>query len=159
MNNFVHFIHPYMNPLPSFWMCTQTVSHYPLSISTKKLSTNVFLFCTNIPEPLFLFVLERTALIAKLSANESLGNIILMMINCFCGMAGRHKAFSLISNRDYCQRFSPSQIYDTPRAKLEPAQKLSPGFVEWSCAVVKTTNQLISRISWRIYIGKIFVQL
>ena len=65
----------------------KTVSHYPLSISSKKHSTNVFLFCTNIPEPLFLFVLERTALIAKLSANESLGNIILIMMNCFCSMA------------------------------------------------------------------------
>ena len=60
----------------------------------------------------------------------------LMMANCFCGMVDRRKAFSLISSRDYCQRSSSSRISDTPRAGFEPAQNLSSGFVEWSCAVV-----------------------
>ena len=42
--------------------------------------------------------------------------------------------------RDHCQRSSPSRISDTPRAAFEPAQNLSSGFVEWSCAVVITTT-------------------
>ena len=63
-----------------------------------------------------------------------------MMMNCFCGMVDRRKAFSLISSRDHCQRSSPSRISDTPRAWFEPAQNLSSGLVEWSCAVVITTT-------------------
>ena len=45
-------------------------------------------------------------------------------MNCFCGMVDRRKAFSLITSRDHCQRSSPSRISDTPRAELEPSQKL-----------------------------------
>ena len=63
-----------------------------------------------------------------------------MMMNCFCGMVDRRKAFSLISSRDHCQRSSPSRISDTPRAGFEPAQNLSSDLVEWSCAVVITTT-------------------
>ena len=62
----------------------------------------------------------------------------LMMMNCFCSMVDRRKAFSLISSRDHCQWSSPSWISDTPRAGFEPAQSLSSGLVEWSCAVVIT---------------------
>ena len=66
------------------------------------------------------------------------GNLerIMMMMNCFCVMVDRRKACNLISSRDHCQRSSPSRISDTPRAGFEPAQSLSSGFVEWSCAVV-----------------------
>ena len=60
------------------------------------------------------------------------------MMNCFCGMVDRQKAFRLISSRDHCQRSSPSQISDTPRAGFEPAQSPSSGLVEWSCVVVIT---------------------
>ena len=56
--------------------------------------------------------------------------IMMMMMNCFCGMVDRQKAFSLISSRDHCQRASPLRTSDTPRAGFEPAQDLSPGFVE-----------------------------
>ena len=59
----------------------------------------------------------------------------LMMMNCFCSMVDRRKAFSLISSRDHCQRSSPSRISDTG---FELAQNLSSGLVEWSCAVVIT---------------------
>ena len=61
-------------------------------------------------------------------------------MNCFCGMVDRRRAFSHISSRDHCQRSSPSRISDTPRAGPEPAQNLSPGLAEWSCAVVTTTT-------------------
>ena len=46
------------------------------------------------------------------------------MMNRYCGMVDRRKAFSLISSRDHCQRSSPSRISDTPRAGFEPAQNL-----------------------------------
>ena len=35
-----------------------------------------------------------------------------MMMNCFCGMVDRRKAFSLISSRNHSQRPSPLQIPD-----------------------------------------------
>ena len=40
----------------------------------------------------------------------------------------------------HCQRFLPSQISDTLHAGFEPAQNLSSGFIEWSCAVVITAT-------------------
>ena len=60
------------------------------------------------------------------------------MINCFCGMADRRKVFSFVSSRDHCQRSTPSQVSDTPRAGFELVQNLSSGFVEWYCVVVIT---------------------
>ena len=66
--------------------------------------------------------------------------MMIMMMNCFCGMVDRRKVFSLISSRDHCQRSSPSRISDTLRAGFEPAQNLSSGSVEWSCAVVITSK-------------------
>ena len=47
----------------------------------------------------------------------------LIMMNCFCGMVDRRKAFSLISSRDHCPRSSSSQTSDTPRAGFELAQR------------------------------------
>ena len=65
---------------------------------------------------------------------------MMMMMNGFCGMVDGRKAFSFISSRYHCQRSWPSRISDTPRAGFEPAQSLSSGLVEWSCAVVITTT-------------------
>ena len=66
--------------------------------------------------------------------------MIMMMMNCFCGMFDRRKAFSLISRQDHCQGSSPSRISTTVQAGFEPAVNLSSGFVEWSCAVVLTST-------------------
>ena len=66
--------------------------------------------------------------------------MMMMMMNCFCGMVDQRKANGLISSRDYCQRSSPLQIFNTPRAGFEPAQNLSSALVERSCAVVITTT-------------------
>ena len=66
--------------------------------------------------------------------------MMMTMMNCFCGMVDRRKAFSLISSRDHCQRSSPSRISHTPRAGFEPAKNLSSGLNEWICAVVITTT-------------------
>ena len=33
--------------------------------------------------------------------------ILMMMMNCFCGMVEQQKAFSLISSQDHCQISSP----------------------------------------------------
>ena len=76
--------------------------------------------------------------------------LMMMTMNCFCGMVDLRKVFSLISSRDHCQRSSPSWISDTPRAGFEPVQKLSSGLVEWSCAVVISTTP---RRHWVKYIA------
>ena len=51
--------------------------------------------------------------------------MMMMMMNCFCGMVGQRISFSLISSRDHCQRSSPSRIFDAPRAGYEPVQNLT----------------------------------
>ena len=56
--------------------------------------------------------------------------MMMMMMNCFRGMVDQQKAFSLISNRDHCQRSSPSRISDTTQAGFDPVQNLSSGLVE-----------------------------
>ena len=66
--------------------------------------------------------------------------MMMMMMNCFCGMVDRRKALSLVSSGDHRQRSSSPRISDTPRAGLEPAQNLSSGFAEWNCVVVITTT-------------------
>ena len=68
-----------------------------------------------------------------LTQNLLVHNFLMMMMkmmNCFCGMVDRRKAFSLISSRDHCQRSSSSRICDTPRAGFDLAQNLSSGLVE-----------------------------
>ena len=42
--------------------------------------------------------------------------VMIMMMNCFCVMVDRRKAFRPISSLSHCQRSSPSRISDTPRA-------------------------------------------
>ena len=59
----------------------------------------------------------------------------MMMMNCFCGMVDRRKAFSIISSRGRRQRSSPPRISDMLRAGFEPAQNLSSGLVERGCVV------------------------
>ena len=62
-----------------------------------------------------------------------------MCMNCFCGTVDQWKVLSL-SRWDHWQRSSPSQISGMPGAGFEPAQNLSSGFGEWSCAVVITSK-------------------
>ena len=72
-------------------------------------------------------------------ANSNDSNLIDDEDELFCGIVSRRKPFSLISNRGHCQRSSPSRISYTPWAGFEPAQNLSSGFVELTCAVAITT--------------------
>ena len=71
---------------------------------------------------------------------------LMMMMNCFCSMVDRRKAFRLISSRYHCQRSPPSRISDTRK------QVLSSGFVEWFCAVVITTTPRCHKILYRTLI-------
>ena len=71
------------------------------------------------------------------SRGEFVEKLYRVELNCFCGMVDRRKMFSLISSRDHYQRSSPSRMSDTPRAGFEPAQNLSSGSVEWSCAALQ----------------------
>ena len=52
------------------------------------------------------------------------------LMNFFCGMVDRQKAFSLIFSWDHCQGSSPMRISDMPRAGFEPTQNLGSGLVE-----------------------------
>ena len=70
----------------------------------------------------------------------ALGLLMMMVMNCFCGMADQWKTFSLISSQDHCQRSSTSRISDMPQAGFEPAQNLSSSLVKWNCAVVITST-------------------
>ena len=73
-----------------------------------------------------------------------------MLINCFCGMVYPRKTFSHISRSNHCQRFSPLQISDPPRAEFELAQNLSSGFSELNCAVVITNISRSTVDYWQI---------
>ena len=66
--------------------------------------------------------------------------LIVMIMNCVCGMINRRKVFSLISSWDHCQRSSTSRISNTTWIGFKPFQNLSSGLVEWSCTVVITTT-------------------
>ena len=57
--------------------------------------------------------------------------MMMMIMNCFCCMVDPQNVFSPMRL---------ALISDTPLAGFEPAQKLSSGFVECSCAVVMTTT-------------------
>ena len=78
--------------------------------------------------------------------------MMMMIMNFFCGMADRRKAFRLISSRDHCQRSSHLWISDTLRAGFEPAQNLSSGLVEWSCTVVITATPRRHLFTSHIYL-------
>ena len=84
---------------------------------------------------------------------------MMMMMNCFCGMVDRRKVVSLISSRDHCQRSSPSRIFDMARAGFEPAQNLSSGLVEWSCAVLITTTPRRHKVFCYIVFHKVFYNI
>ena len=47
------------------------------------------------------------------SYDSHLKMMMMVMMNCFCDMVDQRKAFSLISSRDHCQRFSPPRISNT----------------------------------------------
>ena len=51
-------------------------------------------------------------------------NSLMIMESRFCGMIDRRKAFSFISIRNHCQRYSPLRISDMLRAGFEPVQNL-----------------------------------
>ena len=66
--------------------------------------------------------------------------MIMKMMNCYCDMVDQRKGYNLISIRDYCRKSSPSWISDPSRARFQPSQNLSSGFVEWRCTVMIITT-------------------
>ena len=64
----------------------------------------------------FVFLLNQSNVNIFLVMMMMMMMMMMKMMNCLCGMVDQRKPFSLISRTDYCQRFSPSQISDTPRA-------------------------------------------
>ena len=55
-------------------------------------------------------------------------------------MVDQQSVLNLISSREHCKRFSPSQISNTLRAVFEPMQNMVSDFAEWNSATVKTTK-------------------
>ena len=66
--------------------------------------------------------------------------MMMMMMNCFVVWLTNQRCLVFISSQDHCQRSSPLQISDMLRSGFEPAQNLSSGLIEWSCAVVIITT-------------------
>ena len=84
--------------------------------------------------------------------------MMMMMMNCFFGMADRQKASNIISSGGYCQRFLPSQTSGsqtsgTRRVEFEPARSLR--FFKRSCTVVITTTPLF----WKRWHNFVFCNL
>ena len=80
--------------------------------------------------------------------------MMMVMMNCFCGMVDLRKALSLIFSWGHCQRSLSSRISDTPQAGFELVQNLTSSLVEWSCAVVITTTP------WRHWVIEIcFIEI
>ena len=86
------------------------------------------------------FYIYQYLIFNMLTVAQGVQQSLMMIINCFCGMVDWRKAFSLISSREHCRRPLPSRIFNTPRAGFEPAQNLSSGLIEWSCAIMLTTT-------------------
>ena len=74
----------------------------------------------------------------KSSIAFNMKTMMMMMMNCFCGMVNQRDALSLISSQVHCQISSSSRTSGTPRAGHKPAQNLSSDLVEGRCAVVIT---------------------
>ena len=68
-----------------------------------------------------------------------------MMMNdeIFCGIVDQRKTLSLISSRDYCQRFSPSHSYYQrfSSSGFEPVQNLSSGLIEGAVVITTTPRR------------------
>ena len=58
----------------------------------------------------------------------------------FLACLTKGRCFALFPAGTNCQGSSPLQISDTLQAEFEPAENLSSGLVDWSCAVVMTAT-------------------
>ena len=92
------------------------------TVATSKME--LFVIIVNGFQPLTI-IAKSTILDVATVLDLPLIMMIMMLMNCFCGMVDRRKAFSLISSREHCQRSSPSQISDTRGAGFEPEFRLS----------------------------------
>ena len=80
------------------------------------------------------YIITTSCQIVLLKKEHLVMMVMMIMMNCFCGMVDCQKEYSW----DHCQKFSPLRISSTLLAGFEPAQNMSLGFVESSCAVVIT---------------------
>ena len=83
---------------------------------------------------------------------------VMMMMNFFCGMVNRSKAFSLISSQSHCQRSSPLRISDTPRVqkrKLNANVSLYDLNAHWTLGRNKLGRKSIDKQYYSISRGSI----
>ena len=111
--------------LTGFWMC---LCDPPVEAFSEKIGKPFIWFrmllCLPGPHLEFAWFLHNVASVnpfyvtglfrypLKTSENLMIMMMMMMIMNSFCGMVDRRKAFSLISSQDHCQRSSPSQISD-----------------------------------------------
>ena len=76
--------------------------------------------------------------------------IMMIMMNCFCGMIDQGKVCSLLRPLPEILTITFLMPQNMPRAGFEPVQNLSSGLVEWSCAVVIATTSPSFPFSWDI---------
>ena len=90
----------------------------------KKLTSSIFDVVLNVAVSTYRRQQPFADSFFKISQNSQENTCVMM--NCFCGMVDRRKAFSLISYLDHCQRSSPSWISEKPRAGAcaEPEYRL-----------------------------------
>ena len=53
--------------------------------------------------------------------------MMMVMMNCFCGMVDRRNVVSPISSRNHCRRSSTSQLSDTPQVLISNSLKVDSG--------------------------------
>ena len=119
------------------WIFTEVYTFLPEFLFFKTLLSGYFHFClyfilflnkTSYLHLLIEVFLER--IIIDYMSIQLQNMMIIMMMNCFCGMADQKKVFGLISSKDHCQIFSPSPISNMLQDGFEPVQNLSSALVE-----------------------------
>ena len=82
--------------------------------------------------------------------------MLMIIMNCFCGMVDYKKTLILITSWEICQTLSPSWNSGTRQAGFVPAQNLSSHLVEWSCALVITNTPHHHDLTWKKHISSAF---
>ena len=140
-NHLMSIFHGYLLKFTPFFQSSSFSKHFSVDIfiSVYTLSfKSLFLNKTSYLHLLIEVFLER--IIIDYMSIQLQNMMIIMMMNCFCGMADQKKVFGLISSKDHCQIFSPSPISNMLQDGFEPVQNLSSALVEWEYVVVITTT-------------------
>ena len=88
---------------------TNQISVYTVTKSSYQLSDTKWMKALNSMSPVFRFYTPWKHF-QGYGLKAGYWMMMMMMMNCFCGIVDPRKAFSLLSSQDNCQRSSPSRI-------------------------------------------------